>query len=54
MVPLHGSLTIGRVSEESMESELLILWDIGVRSFILDLENASNLDSSGIAHIVDL
>jgi len=54
MVPLHGRLTIGMVSEESIESEFSRLWDIGLRSFILDLEDVSKMDSSGVAEFVAL
>jgi len=54
LVPLHGRLTIGLVNREVIENELDRLWDIGLRSFVLDLENVSEMDSSGMADLVAL
>ena len=53
-VPVHGQLTIGSDSKRTIESKLSGLMDIGLRSFVLDLENVSNVDSSGMADIVKL
>ena len=54
LVPLHGRLTIGLVNMEVIENELDRLWGIGLRSFILDLENVSEMDSSAMADLVAL
>lgn len=54
LVPLHGRLTIGLINMEVIENELDRLWGIGLRSFILDLENVSEMDSSGIGDLVAL
>ena len=54
MVPLHGHLTIGLVSKEVIENELSRLWDIGLRSFILDFEVVPKMDSAGLAELVAL
>jgi anti-anti-sigma factor len=53
-VPVHGQLIIPSDSKRTIESKLSRLRDIGCSSFVLDLENVSKMDSSGMADIVAL
>ena len=53
-VPVHGQLTIASDNKRTIESTLSGLMDIGLRSFVLDLEDLSDGDSSGMADIVAL